>query len=141
MHLRRNAVIVTVVVAAAIVVVIAGMTFMGVFGGEGPTKDDPAAYTMAFVQKAIERYEQDGRQATIDYHNDPGNRDGQWYAMTIDENGYTISHLNSEIRGGDPALRMDVIPIRFTYDTKEAPGTNSRGHHIEQIIPHGIHQI
>ena len=44
MHLRRNAVIVTVVLAAVIVVVIAGVTFMGVFGGGGPTKDDPASH-------------------------------------------------------------------------------------------------
>ena len=33
MRLRRIAVIVTAVVAAVIIVVIAGVTFMGVFGG------------------------------------------------------------------------------------------------------------
>ena len=53
MHLRRTAVTVTTV----IVVVIAGMTFMGLFRRYEPSKDDPAAYTKAFVQKAIERYD------------------------------------------------------------------------------------
>ena len=33
MHLRRVAVVVVALVAAVIIVVIAGMTFMGVFGG------------------------------------------------------------------------------------------------------------
>ena len=41
MHLRRIAVVVVALVAAVIIVVIAGMIFMGLFGREGPTKDDP----------------------------------------------------------------------------------------------------
>ena len=76
MHLRRTAIVVTMTLAAVIIVVIAGMTFIGLSGEEGPTKDDPAAYTKAYIQKAIQRYERDGREATIDYYNDPGNIDG-----------------------------------------------------------------
>ena len=76
MHLRRTAIVVTVTLAAVLIVVIAGLTFLGMSGEEGPTKDDPAAYTKAHIQKAIERYERDGRQATIEYYNDPGNIDG-----------------------------------------------------------------
>ena len=64
MHLRRIAVVVVALVAAVIIVVIAGVAFMGLFGRDDPTKDDPAAYTKAFVQEAIERYKRDGRQAT-----------------------------------------------------------------------------
>ena len=40
-----------------------------------------------------------------------------------------------------PVNLLRLIPIRFTYDTKEASGTNSGVHHIEQLNPHGIHQI
>lgn len=71
MHLRRTAVIVAFLVVAVIIVVIAGMLFTGLFGQRCPAKDDPAAYTRAFVQKAVGRYERDGRQATIEYYNNP----------------------------------------------------------------------
>ena len=93
---------------------------MGLFGLAEPSKDDSAAYTKAFVQKAIERYEQDGRRATIDYDDDPGNRDWQWYAFIIDENGYTISHLNPEIRGRDPDLRVNPTGYFFGDDLLSA---------------------
>ena len=67
MRLRRTAVMAAAAVAAIIIAVIAGMTFMGLFGREGPARDDPAACAKAYVQKAIERYERDGRQAAIEY--------------------------------------------------------------------------
>ena len=63
MRLRRTAVVVTATVAAVVIVVISAMTFMGMFGREVPARDDP----MACVQKAIERYELDGRRATVEY--------------------------------------------------------------------------
>ena len=61
MHLRKTALMATAAVGAVIIVVIAAMTIMGLFGREDPTRDDPAAYTKAFGQRAIERYERDGR--------------------------------------------------------------------------------
>ena len=131
MHLRRTSVIVTAVVAAVIVVVIDGMTFMGMLGQDDPTKkDDPAAYTKAFIQKAIERYERDGRQVTVDHYNEPGNRDGQWYAFIIDESGYTISHFNPEIRGRDPALRVDATGYFFGDDLLSA---TAEGRWVEYV--------
>ena len=50
---------VTALLALSIVVI-------NVASGPGPTKDEPGAYTKAFVQDAIDRYEADGREATID---------------------------------------------------------------------------
>ena len=116
MHLRRTAVIVTVFVAAVVIVVIAALAFMGMFGQGRPTKDDPASYTRAVVQEAIERYERDGKQSTIEYYNNPENRDGQWYAFIVDEDGYTISHHNPEIRGRDPSLRVDATGYFYGDD-------------------------
>ena len=43
-----------------------------VFGGRRfmtPSKDNPAAYTQAFVERAIDRYNAQGLQATLDYYN------------------------------------------------------------------------
>ena len=36
-----------------------------------PSKSDPAAYTQAFVEQAIARYNAQGLQATLDYYNSP----------------------------------------------------------------------
>ena len=96
MHLRRTAVIVTVFVAAVVIVVIAALAFMGLFGQGRPTKDDPASYTRAVVQEAIERYERDGKQSTIEHYNNPENRDGQWYAFIVDEDG--LHHIPPQPR-------------------------------------------
>ena len=73
-----------------------------------PTKDDPAAYTMAFVEGAIQRYERDGREATVAYYNSLESVDGEWYAFIVGEDGVTISHHNEQFRDRDPNLRVDV---------------------------------
>ena len=55
-----------------------------VFGGRRfmtPSRDNPAAYTQAFVERAIDRYNNDGLQATLDYYNSPDSIDGQWYVF------------------------------------------------------------
>ena len=72
-----------------------------------PTKNEPAAYTQAVVQDAIRLYNQEGRQAAIDYYNSVDNVDGQWYVFIIGEDGYSIAHHNPDILGRDPALRVD----------------------------------
>ena len=51
-------------------------------GGEA-TKDDPAAYTQQFVQQAIDRYESEGREATIAYYNTAASTDGAWYVAVM----------------------------------------------------------
>ena len=73
-----------------------------------PDKSDPAAYTVAFVQDAIDRYERDGRDAAIAYYNTRDGIDGQWYVFIIGENDRTIGHYNPAIRDRDPSERVDV---------------------------------
>ena len=65
------------------------------FGGrryKTPSKDDPAAYTQALVERAIDRYNIEGLQATLGYYNSPQSVDGQWYVFIIDENQTIIAH-------------------------------------------------
>ena len=72
------------------------------------SKDDPEAFTYAFVQAAIARYEFEGVAATAAYYNDPANIDGQWYMLITDENDIYVSH----------PLRPDFIGT----DIKDIPG-------------------
>ncbi|MCG9131797.1 hypothetical protein J5I95_08970, partial [Candidatus Poribacteria bacterium] len=41
-----------------------------------PTMDDPEAFTVAFVQAAIDLYKAEGAEATATYYNDPANIEG-----------------------------------------------------------------
>ena len=55
-------------------------------------RDNPAAFTKDFVQAALDRYDRDGREATLAYYNDPSSIEGQWYMFIIDENDLSVSH-------------------------------------------------
>ena len=66
-----------------------------VFGGRRfmtPSKDNPAAYTQAFVERAIDRHNTEGLQATLDYYNSSQSLDGPWYLFVFDENDVLIGH-------------------------------------------------
>ena len=86
-----------------------------------PTKNEPAAYTQAIVQDAIRLYSQEGRQAAIDHYSSPENVDGPWYVFIIGEDEYTIAHFSPEIKGRDPALRVDSTGYFFGDDMLSAP--------------------
>ena len=71
-----------------------------------PTKADPTAYTVAFVQEAIDRYERDGLDATVAYYNSPESVDGEWYTFIADENEVMLAHATvPENRG----MKLDDI--------------------------------
>ena len=53
---------------------------------------DDAAYTQAFVQQAIDRYDREGRLATLAYYNSPESVDGAWYLFIIDADGIVLTH-------------------------------------------------
>ena len=73
-----------------------------------PTKNVPGLYTKALVDEAIQRYEREGREATLAHYGDPANVDGEWYVFIIDaESGYTIAHHNPIFIGRDPEERVD----------------------------------
>ena len=72
-----------------------------------PSKSDPAAYTQAFVERAIHRYNTEGLQATLDYYNSPQSIDGQWYVFVFDENDVLI------VNAANPHLvDRDAVDVR-----------------------------
>ena len=73
-----------------------------------PTKDNPPGYTQYFVQQAIDRYQEQGRQAVIDHYNSTDSVDGPWYIFII-EDGVTVSiATNPELVGTRTGPRTDV---------------------------------
>ena len=53
---------------------------------------DPKEYTVDYVNRAIERYENDGLEATIAYYNSVAGFEGEWYLFATDENDTYIIH-------------------------------------------------
>ena len=83
---------------------------------DSAVKLNPGAYTKAFVEKAINRYEIEGREATVDYYNSHSSVDGEWYVFIIDENDVIISHA--------------TIPENIGEDLKGPLGTDIYGNNF-----------
>ena len=69
-----------------------GLLFGSGWYEPGPPKDDPAAYTQALVQQAINLYDAVGLDETVDFYNSPESVDGQWYVFIADEHDVMLAH-------------------------------------------------
>ena len=61
-------------------------------------KSDPAAFTVAFVERAIDRYDREGREASFAYFDSEESEDGQWYVSVL-EDGRIATHPTESLRG------------------------------------------
>ena len=84
-----------------------GLLFGSGWYEPGPPKSDAPAYTQSFVRQAIALYDAVGRDATVNYYNDPQSVDGQWYVFIVGKDGRTIAHFNPMLIGRDPDQRVD----------------------------------
>lgn len=88
------------IVSCVGIVVTAALALTACGGGDSessplptlPPKSDPAAYTQAFVQQAIDRYNADGLEEAVAFYNDSESVDGQWYIFIAEDDGPTIAH-------------------------------------------------
>ncbi len=62
---------------------------------------DRDEFTIDIVMKAIEKYDTDGREATLEYYSSPESAVGEWYVFIYDEDGINIAHINPDIHGRD----------------------------------------
>ena len=70
---------------------------------------DPAGYTQRVAQEAIDRYDAEGREASIAYHSSRESIDGTWYVFLLDENGYVLANpARPDFVGTTPAVRSDI---------------------------------
>ena len=81
----------------------------------GATKAHPVAYTVAMVERALQRYEAQGREATVEYYNTAESADGEYYVFIFDEDDKLIAHANPDLIGMDLKgdLGVDVTGYRF----------------------------
>ena len=93
-----------------------------------PTMDDPEAFTVAFVQAAIDLYKTEGSAATAAYYNDPMSIHGQWYVFIADTNDLYVAHpaapnlVGKEINDV-PGLDGTLIGMDIAMATEEGRWT------------------
>ena len=76
---------------------------------------DRGEFTVDLVQQALERYDDEGREAAISYYNSPESTVGEWYVFVLDESDKVIAHRNPALLGMDlkGSLGVDVTGYRF----------------------------
>ena len=81
----------------------------------GPPMADRPGFTVDMVQQALDRYDQEGREATLAYYNSPESIVGDWYVFIFDENDLRIAHRNPATFGQDlkGGLGVDATGYRF----------------------------
>lgn len=89
-------------------------------GAISASKDNPAAYTRAFVQQAIARYDSLGRDATLEYYQDPASVDGQWYIFVVEDGINIGSATRPDLIGTSTRDRKDITGKPYGRDIAEA---------------------
>ena len=81
--------------------------------------------TQDYVQKAIDRYERDGREATIEYYGSAESIDGQHYLFLVDENDLYLAH--------------PIFPHLIGTDIKDVVGSDGQklGEEIAEVTQEG----
>lgn len=115
MSFRKGGIITVVAVVAFLVVAfILGLLVDIETGSERFTKN--------FVQQAIDRYNADGREATVAYYNSPESVSGEWYVFIIDESETMIAHPTRKDRIG--TTRKDRVDVTgYFYGDEFASAT------------------
>ena len=78
--------------------------------------DDPAAQTQAYVQKAIDYYQEHGLEATVEWYNNEDSIEGQWNLFLADKDNIILAtfigkHLIGTNMGDIPNLRKDYLGV------------------------------
>ena len=75
---------------------------------DAPTADQPAEFTQAYVQQAIDMYIAEGREKTFERYGSEDSAVGRWYLFVIDkETDELVLHPNHALLGAKSAQRRD----------------------------------
>ena len=103
-----------------------------IFGSSHPiVRDDLAGFTLDYVQKAIEMYDREGREATIAYYDSRESVDGEFYLFLIDENDRYIAHpIFPHLKGTDV---KDVVDTDGYELGEEIAKATEEGHWVDYL--------
>ena len=96
-----------------------GLLFGSGWYEPSPSKDDPEAYTKAFVEQAVELHKAVGDERTIAYYNTPESVDGEWYVFVVQ---------------GDAIVAHATVPENIGQSLLGPLGTDSTGEEFGSAI-------
>ena len=97
---------------------------------------EPRSYTVEYVEKAVDRYEQDGLDAMVTYYNSVSAFEGDWYLFVIDPaDNYIVHPLLPHLIGTDI---KDVVGANGYELGKEIAKATEVGHWIDYLWPHPV---
>ena len=97
---------------------------------------EPRSYTVEYVEKAVERYEQDGLDAMVTYYNSVSAFEGDWYLFVIDaDDNYIVHPLLPHLIGTDI---KDVVGANGYELGQEIAKATEAGHWIDYLWPHPV---
>ena len=94
-----------------------GLVFASGWYTPAPTREDPGEYARLLVGRALTRYDDEGREATLAHYNEPGSADGPWYVFVLEEredgNLYTVANSNRPDLVGTTRERIDANGFNY----------------------------
>ena len=81
-----------------------------------PSKTNAPAYTIWLVEQALDRYEREGIEATLDHYNSPEALDGAWYAFVLEDRDgelYSVANSNRPDIVGTTRERIDATGFNY----------------------------
>ena len=95
---------------------------------------NPRDYTMGYVNRAIQRYEEDGLEAMLAYYNSVAAYEGEWYLFATDANDiYHVHPLLPHLIGTDI---KDVVGVDGYELGKEIAKATEEGRWVEYLWQH-----
>ena len=110
-----------------------GMIFAS---GYYPAPENPETATKAYIQVAIDKYEQEGLEATLAYYSSQESIEGQWSLLLINEDGHVATFLTATSPGavGRPIESFRIFSTGFEIGKEIARATED-GHWIHYQRP------
>ena len=104
-----------------------------------PTYENWWDYTVDYVDRAIELYDQRGLEAMREYYNSEASFEGEWYLFAIDENDiYVVHPIFPNLIGTD----IKVLTDSDGYELGKAiASATEEGRRIEYRWPHPVTKI
>ncbi len=104
-----------------------------------PTYTDWWDYTVDYVDRAIDLYDQRGLEAMRTYYNSETSFEGEWYLFAIDENDiYVVHPVFPRLIGTDIKEVVDSTGYELGKDIAKA---TEEGRRIEYLWPHPVTRI
>ena len=104
--------------------------------GHFPTREE---YAKDYVQRAVDHYEREGLDATVDFYNDPNNVEGQFYLFLIGADDIYLGHpVLPHLIGTDI---KDVTDSSGYELGKEIARATETGHWVDYLWPNPVTRI